>query len=934
MFEERACPLRAQFSWSKERLSMDRSAFRRILCILIVTEAPEMCLGEVLNIGRQALVSCLVLFSQHTSYQFMEMQDHFPDLAVSKESRHTLEILESQFLFHCSLLPPFSSFVNFFVINHPHLVVRALVVTSIILFSMASLEICHNKGQTVFDLILRQAATMSLRPQEPALNSSLLEQLQARFPSDAPPSPSSPIAKGIAALERRASNRSAAGQMNRTGSPFDRSRTGSPLPPQMNLAVDKTSGVRSTASSLGPPTGNRKAPPPLLKTKMRPSSELFLPTPKTARSTGFRFSTIVPENGVAIKSEPMTPTITAPVPSFSSPPLSPVSASIADAISRVDVGASVQNAIDNLGKPEANRFIFPPLRSSTAPPASLRRQPSFASIKSSRSLPLRALSTRFSRMSRAGGSSSRGAGVNPMPSPEKRGSHFSGIDKDLTADRRLSFMMAKHKSNLESVLASPIEEQAPVRPVLKKAATSVMPWRKKARGETMSMLLESGFFPVQEFIYEKSEISSTTTRSPSKRNQHALNILVKDLPTDRPSSIINTPTNFYQQGHLSLRRRSTRNIHRRSLGTRRRVLTAASVSSSQISPTMITCKTVAAPPLTPTSPTTPMTPTKALAVLTGSSENSPKSGQPSPGILEVIPEDGSVAAAIENTSSPISHNPVRTIPEAPALPDATGSEIHLSSGTVLMVKTPESTAWRRSVYIQGHIKLPTPAVVPRKGSIATLDPFQDVLGNVAVPRRKSEDAATDDICEWYDTWHHDPVSFALDEFTLEDTDLANTWAMAPLNEEPESPVDRSVRFPSPAPPLAKQVAAAMLDPGTLRPESQAIKPRPRMSVPLTPLPELPKTPSVPSSEKGHSRNSSGQTSYKSSNSDPIKRTDSRGSGLSGVSSVEESSWFDAESKAEADKGKRRGSVQDTEQLKAKPKMSRMRRFVQTASAIL
>ncbi|CAD0096996.1 unnamed protein product [Aureobasidium mustum] len=387
---------------------------------------------------------------------------------------------------------------------------------------------------------------MSLTPQKPTLNSNILEQLQARFPSDAPQSPSSPIAKGIAALERRASNRSAAGQMNRTGSPFERSRTVSPLPPQANLAIDTTLQARSTSSSPGPHKGNRRAPPPLLKTKMRPSSELFLPTPKTARSTGFRFSTIIPEDGLAVKSEPATPEVTAPVPSFSSPPISPASASIADAISRIDVGASVQNAIDNLSKPEANRFIFPPLRSSTAPPASLRRQPSFASIKSSRSLPLRALSTRFSRLSRAGGSSSRGAGVNPMLSPKKRGSHFSGIDKDLTADRRLSFMMAKHKSNLESVLASPIEEQAPVKPVLKKATTSVMPWRKKMRGETMSMLLDSGFFPVQEFIYEKNETSPsmTTTRSPSKRNQLALNILVKDLPTERPSSILNTPTNF------------------------------------------------------------------------------------------------------------------------------------------------------------------------------------------------------------------------------------------------------------------------------------------------------------------------------------------------------------------------------------------------------
>ncbi|KAK6000129.1 hypothetical protein QM012_004117 [Aureobasidium pullulans] len=774
---------------------------------------------------------------------------------------------------------------------------------------------------------------MSLTPGKLAMNSSLLEQLQARFPSDAPPSPSSPIAKGIAALERRASNRSAAGQMNRAGSPFERSRTVSPLPPQMNLVIDATSGVRSTASSPGPPTVSRRAPPPLLKTKMRPPSELFLPTPKTARNTGFRFSTTIPEDGLAVKSEPLTPEVRAPVPSFSSPPLSPVSASIADAISRIDVGASVQKAIDNLSKPEASRFIFPPLRSLTAPPASLRRQPSFASMKSSRSLPLRALSTHLGRMSRAGGNSSRGAGVNPVLSPRKRGSHFSGIDKDLTADRRLSFMTARHKSNLESVLASPIDEQTPSKPVLKKASTSVMPWRKKMRGETMSMLLDSGFFPVQEFIYEKNETSPSTTRSLSKRNQLALNILVKNLPTGRPSSILNTSTNFYQQKDLSLRRRSMRSNHHRSLGTRRRILTAAVVSSSRISPTMATHKIATAPLLSPTSPTSPMTPTKALAALTGSSENSTKSGQPSPGILEVISEDGGITAGFGDASSPISHSSMRSIPEAPALPDASGSEIHLNSGTVLMVKTPETTAWRRSIYIQGPIKLPTPAVVPRKGSIATLDPFQDVLGNVPVPRRKSEDTATDDICEWYDTWHHDPVSFALDEFTLADMDLANTWAMTPLNEEPESLVDHSVRLPSPAPPLAKQVAAAMLDPGTLRPESQAIKPRPRMSLPLTPLPELPKTPSVPSSEKGHSRNSSGETSYKSSNSDPIKRTDSRGSGLSGVSSVEEKSWFDAESKIE-EQGKRRESVQGTEQLKAKPKMSRMRRFVQTASAIL
>jgi hypothetical protein len=762
---------------------------------------------------------------------------------------------------------------------------------------------------------------MSLTPQKLALNSGILEQLQARFPSDLPPSPSSPIAKGIAALERRTLNRSATNQLNKPGS-----RTASPL------HMDTASGIRSTASSPGPLPSSRRAPPPPLRTKIRPNSELFLPTPRTARSAGFRFSTIIPEDGLAIKSEPATPETPVSVPTFTPAALSPVSASIADAISRVDVGASVQNAIDNLSKPEANRFIFPPLRSSTAPPASIRRQPSFTSIKSHRSLPMRALSTRLGRVSRAGGGSFRGAGVNPDLSPKMRGSHFSGIDKDITADRRVSFMLAKHKSNLESVLASPIEEQAPAKPVLRKAATSVMPWRKRARGETMSMLLDSGFFPVQEFIYEKNETPpSSATRSPSKRNQLALNILVKDLPKDRPSSILNTPTNFYQQGHTSLRR-STRSSNRRSLGPRRRILTATSVSSSQGSPVMVTHKTVTTPLHSPTSPTTPLTPTKALAALTAgmllppSPDESPKSALPSPGILEVIPEDNGTTT-IHSIISPISHhNSVRSIPEAPALPDATGSEIHLSSGTVLMVKTPESTAWRRSVYIQGPIKLPTPAVVPRKGSIATLDPFQDVLSNTPIPRRKSEDTCLDDICDWYDTWNHDPVSFAGDKFTLDSTHLVNEYAMLPLTEEPESPMDRSI---TPAPPLAKQVAAAML-----RPDSTAIKPLPRMSISMVPLPELPKsTSSNTSSEnlshKGHSRNSSGETSYKSASSDPISRTDSRGSSMSGVS-VEESGWVDGDGK------KKRESLQEGEQqLKQKPaRMSRMRRFVQTASAIL
>lgn len=624
--------------------------------------------------------------------------------------------------------------------------------------------------------------------------------------------------------------------------------------------------------------------------------------------------------------ESTTPTSVGSTSTYTAPPMSPISISIADAIRRLDVGASIQNAIENLDVPDANRFIFSPPRASTAPPASLRRQPSFLSIKSTKSTPLRASSTRSARFSRAGGVSSRGAGVKPSLGSKKRGSQFSGIDKDMSAEKRASMIMARHRSNLESVLASPIEEKTPS-PVLKKATTSVMPWRKKPKGETMSMLIDSGFFPVQEYIYKKDEYPSSAS-SPSKRNQLALNILVKDLPLDRPSSILKTPTEFYHGNALSLRR-SVRNNHGKSFGSRRRILNAASVSSSQISPTTIVSRTLDAPPLSPSnpaSPMTPLTPTKALATLTGGtllppSPSSPRSGQPSPGILEVIPEDGNIF--VTPTSTP----PIRSTPtpEAPALPEPIASEIHLNSGTILTVQTPEMTAWKRSVYIQGPIKLPSPAIVPRKDSIATLEPFQDSLTNVPIPRRKSEDAAADDICSWYGSWNHEAVSFAFDAF---DADLVADWAMTPVPEEPESPIDTVFKSSNRTPPLAQEIAAAMIGDTVIRPESQAIKPKP-LNMPTVPLPDLPKAASLLDAGKGHSRNSSGDASFKSlsSGSEPLSRPDSRGSGISGVSSVEEKSWFESEDKRD----KRRGS---SEGLKAKPKMSRMRRFVQTASAIL
>lgn len=697
--------------------------------------------------------------------------------------------------------------------------------------------------------------------------------------------------------------------------PFIRSRTTSPSSHRPNLTLRIDADIRSTASSPGPLSVDLRAPlpRPLLMSRMRPSSELFLPSPPSAKSSGFRFSAIIDEEGgprITGASNPKDGWYH-PAPATGS-----CKVSTADAISRVDVSASVQNAIDNLSVPEASRFIFAPVRSSTAPPATLRRQTSFLSIKSTSSLPLRAFSTRSRRFSRAVGASARGAGVRPQLSPRKRASHFSGIDKDVSADKRASAILARHKSGSSESCDPSFDDQAS-KPVLRKAATSVMPWRKKARGETMSMLIDSGFFPVREFIYDMG--SPSPVGRASKRGQLALSILIKELPAERPSSIIKTPTQFYSNAAPGVAR--SRAKYRRSLGIRRRILSTSSELHIQNAPSVERYTVRTSPFPHPTSPLTPLTPSKALSALTGSGPTppSPKSAcslnQLSPGILEAIPEDGGVAAARQHVD----------VPGAPAPPEAIKTEIHLTSGTVLTVTPPEVTAWRRSVYIQGPIKLPTPSVVPRKGSIATLDPFQDNLGNSPTPRRKSEDNAADDICDWYCEWRFDEVSFALDEFMFEDSSAMDRWAITPLLEEPESPIDRAFSFPVP-PPLAKEIAAAMMGDSIID-SRQHMAENKSLPLAMVPVPELPKTSLFPeANDKRHSRSSSGDVSYKSAASEPVSRPGSRGSDMSGTSSVEEHAWSDVTA---GPGGDRLAGL-----LKVKPRMSRMRRLVQTASSIL
>jgi len=89
---------------------------------------------------------------------------------------------------------------------------------------------------------------------------------------------------------------------------------------------------------------------------------------------------------------------------------------------------------------------------------------------------------------------------------------------------------------------------------------------------------------------------------------------------------------------------------------------------------------------------------------------------------------------------------------------------------------PEMNPWQRHVYLAGPIKLPKPAIIPRKNSVASLEPFQEVIDQVyqealAIPRRRSDDAVVDDICDWFDEFGFEEVGFEGDKIVVDVTDI-------------------------------------------------------------------------------------------------------------------------------------------------------------------
>lgn len=241
--------------------------------------------------------------------------------------------------------------------------------------------------------------------------------------------------------------------------------------------------------------------------------------------------------------------------------------------------------------------------------------------------------------------------------------------------------------------------------------------RKIRKGETMSMLLDSGFFPVEELIYSGESTPSKLRTSQMYRINlpPRLSFFGGDLPNS-PFSLQPTPTEMYRYS-LSSPRRSKTARNRRSSMTER----------------------------------SPLSPMSTNVRSPGAGYFDQHTSQTSPnGQLTAIPENG--ADADENVISP----------STVIAPVAT--EIHLRGGSVITVTPPELTAWKPAIYIPGPIMLLKPAIVPRKNSVASLEPFQDMVDQLyqhalPVPRRRSDDAVVDDIVDFFDDFGFDLVRF-------------------------------------------------------------------------------------------------------------------------------------------------------------------------------
>jgi hypothetical protein len=252
----------------------------------------------------------------------------------------------------------------------------------------------------------------------------------------------------------------------------------------------------------------------------------------------------------------------------------------------------------------------------------------------------------------------------------------------------------------------------------------VAPRPRKMKGKTMTLLQTSGFSSDIPNSANKANIPHLQTQVVS-----ATRFIDKDLP-DTPNSIAPTPTELYQPSRNSL-----------LLARKAR----ASVDSAKRSPLSV------------------ITDTDSQANILPTSAPASASDEISPHHLTTILE----YKALSENSPPASGT---TTPIA--------TQIHLRGGSVVTVTPPELTAWQRSIYIQGPIRLPKPVILPRKDSVASMEPFQEAIDRVYqdalfVPRRRSDDAIVDDVCEFFDDFGFGDIGFGSDLLAVEQAEGAN-----------------------------------------------------------------------------------------------------------------------------------------------------------------
>lgn len=448
---------------------------------------------------------------------------------------------------------------------------------------------------------------------------------------------------------------------------------------------------------------------------------------------------------------------------------------------------------------------------------------------------------------------------------------------------------------------------------------------RRHKGETLSMLLHDGFFPVREYIYSAANpnisVQVPFPPPPSLRD--------KALP-DTPDSIVPTPTELYQAHVSPVRERRAvvqRQAPARKGGPKRRRRR---------------------------SPLAPLNVTDAKA---NGSRLPPAGieGEMAASRLSAIPEGSTVS---ENTP-PGSASGVST-------PLAT--KIHLRGGSVMTLSPPELTAWQRTCYVPGAIKLPKPTILPRKGSTASMEAWQEVVEQVYqealnIPRRRSDDQIVDDICDFFDDFCFEELGFEGSILGVLDVKLEEMEDIE--EEEGMGDVDGKEikRFATPpngteATPVEKVIAKEIVEHTILLPPveteetlcargiarlSQGAPPSPTASsrrasmasrkdssvLPLLPVPEttmldLPPTPALPTSSREDVRSRDRPTTA---------GTRSVDQGFDWDDDVEEldalSAWV-----APAALPKKYGMQRNRSARESKNPVTRMRRLVATASAIL